>query len=228
MIVLATACARPPLADELIERWATAADRAHAAIRKVPAARYHSLLARAGIRALLFSHTAQNDWQLHADARGKLSAFDTTGRAGPAISVAHTRGMVACGLATTSALGVDAETYRPRAFDAIAAWSFGPQECNAVRAGQAAAFYRIWTLREAMGKATGEGLALATDRRDRTGGPDEGTWQKQIDGQNWLLAHYRKNGISLAVAVLLKDSEPDTSAMRWVDLESLGDAGTNT
>src|SRR3954447_17902242 len=109
MIVLATVRPDRPFADELIARWATQADRDHAAFRKNQTARYHSLLARAGIRALLFSHTAQSDWQLCADARGKLSPVDPTGRAGPAISIAHTRGMIACGLATIGALGIDVE-----------------------------------------------------------------------------------------------------------------------
>jgi 4'-phosphopantetheinyl transferase len=225
MIVLTTARADTPTADELIEHWATAADKVHAATRRDGSARYHSVLARAAIRALLFSHTTQTDWHLCADARGKLSAIDATGRPGPAISVSHTRGMIACGLTTAGALGVDIERHRPRAFDVIATWSFGEEECRMVKAGQAAAFYRIWTLREAMGKATGEGLALVTDGRDRSTGPDEGLWQKRFNGQEWLLAYYRIGPeISLAAAVLVNESHPDfdiETCLRWVDLAAL-------
>lgn len=226
MIVLATAHAETPSADELIERWATAADQTHAATRGESRARYHSVLARAAIRALLFSHTDQIDWLLHADGRGKLSAIDRTGKPGPAISVSHTRGMIACGLTTAGAFGIDIEIHRPRAFDAIADWSFGEEERRAVEAGQASAFYRIWTLREAMSKATGEGLALVTDGRDRCEGPDEGIWQKRLDGQDWLLAHHRIGpDISLAAAVLVKERQPDfdvDASLRWVDLLTLG------
>lgn len=225
MIVLATAHANTPAADELIERWATRADKVHTAARREGGARYHSVLARAAIRALLFSHTIQTDWHLCADSRGKLSAIDATGRPGPAISVSHTRGMIACGLTAAGALGVDIERHSPRAFDAIAAWSFGEEECRMVKAGQAAAFYRIWTLREAMGKATGEGLALVTDGRDRCDGPDGGIWQRRLDGQDWLLAHYRVGpDISLAAAALVNDWQPDTdieARLRWVDLATL-------
>ncbi len=224
MIVLAATRAETPSADELIERWASAADRSHAAARGESRGRYHSVLARAAIRALLFRHTEQTDWLLQADGRGKLYATDRMGRPGPAISVSHTRGMVACGLTTAGAFGIDIEAHRPRAFDAIAGWSFGEEERRTIAAGQASAFYRIWTLREAMSKATGDGLALVTDGRDRCEGPDEGMWHRQLDGQDWLLSHHRMGpgrDISLAAAVLLKARQPDfnvEASLRWVDL----------
>lgn len=219
MIVLATASAETPLADSLIERWTMNADQAHAATRRSRAARHLSLLARAGIRALLFGQTTQNEWQFHADTRGKLSVIDGAGRAGPSICVAHTRGVVACALGDDCAVGIDIEAHRPRDFNAIAAWSFGPQECAAVAAGNTAAFYRIWTLREAIGKATGEGLVLATDRRDRIeDGPDEGTWRKRIGEQHWLFGHFQPDrAISVAVAALLNDGETTAApAVRWM------------
>lgn len=226
MIILSTVRAETPLADELIERWATAADKVHAATRRESRARYRSVLARAALRALLFSHSAQTEWDLKADARGKLSAIDRMGRSGPAISLSHTRGIVACGLTTAGAVGVDIEAHRPRAFTAIAAWGFGEQERRLVEAGQAAAFYRIWTLREAIGKATGEGLARVTDGRDRCVGPDEGLWQKQFDGRSWLLAHHRiAPDISLAAAVLLNEQQPAAdieASLHWVDFAKLG------
>jgi hypothetical protein len=103
----------------------------------------------------------------------------------------------------------------------MAAWGFGPGECAAATIGGAAAFYRIWTLREAMGKATGEGLALATDRHDRFGsGPAVGAWRARIAEQDWLLAHiYPRPGISLAVAALSEEGQSlDESDLRWVDL----------
>jgi len=224
MIVLATTRVESPLADSLIERWTTSADKAHAATRRSQTARSLSLMARAGLRALLLQHTAQSEWVFCADTRGKLSIMDGAGHAGPAVCVAHTRGMVACALGDVFAVGVDIEAYRPRDFNAIAAWSFGPLECAAVAAGDAAAFYRIWTLREALGKATGEGLALATDRRDRTeDGPNTGTWGKLIDRQNWLLGHFRPDRhISIAVAALLGDGEaPGALDVRWIDISKL-------
>jgi 4'-phosphopantetheinyl transferase len=227
MIALATTPAEAPSADELIERWATAADKVHAATRSNGRARYHSVLARAALRALLFSHTSQIEWHLQPDARGKLSAIDPMGKPGPAISVSHTRAMVACGLATAGEFGIDVEAHRPRAFRAIADWSFGEVERRAVEAGQAPAFYRIWTLREAMSKATGEGLSLVTDGHDRSAGPDDGIWQTRLDGQDWLLAHYRvgpRRDISLAAAVLVKERHLDfdvEASLRWVDLIGL-------
>lgn len=220
MIVLATVDTETQLADRLIEQWARGADR-HDVAARTPRARYHSLLARAGMRALLFTQIAQSEWQFRADGRGKLSAIDHSGRPGPAICISHTRGSIACGVGSVGALGIDVEAHRPRDFQAMAAWGFGPRECAAIAIGGAAAFYRIWTLREAMGKATGEGLALATDRRDRFGsGPALGAWRARIAERDWLLAHiHPRPGISLAVAALSEEGQSlDVSDLRRVDL----------
>lgn len=81
---------------------------------------------------------------------------------------------------------------------ALAAKAFGPVERQLVAEGGAAAFYKLWTLREAMGKATGQGLALAADGADHVGnGPDEGVWQ--VPG--WDLGYWPGPGYSLAAAV---------------------------
>ena len=45
--------------------------------------------------------------------------------------------------------------------------TFGPLETQRVGRTGERGFYRIWTVREAMGKATGEGLRLVADRLDR-------------------------------------------------------------
>ena len=228
MIVLATVMAETPLAEALIGRWVTRADQDHAARRHHKAARHHSLLARAGLRALLFQHSGQNEWYFHADGRGKLSARDAQGCDGPAICLAHTQGIVACAIGSGGgkpmAIGVDIEIHRPRNILAIAQWSFGPQECAQVANEDIAAFYRIWTLREAMGKTTGQGLALAADRRDRTeDGPATGLWRKRIDRQDWLLGHFRPTpSISLAIAGLVPHGDMDIgTALCWQDLGAI-------
>lgn len=224
MIVLATACAESALADRLIERFATSADRAHVAQRNSPAARHLSLLARASLRAVLVSQTGRSDWQICPDSRGKLSIRDVTGRGGAAICLAHTRGMVACALGDMCALGVDIEGHRTRDFTAIAERSFGPRECDALRDRGAPAFYRIWTLREAIGKATGDGLQLVTDRRDRVdGGPYDGVWHQCIDEDNWVLGHFQlDHGMSVAIAGVLETAVSlDTRMVHWLDLATV-------
>ena len=224
MIVLATARAESPLADSLIARFATPADWAYIRQRNSPAARHLSLLARASLRALLVNRTGHGDWQICADSRGKLSIQDGTGRAGAAICLAHTQGMVACAIAHTRAIGIDIEGHRTRNFAAIAERSFGRAECLALRDGGAPAFYRIWTLREAIGKATGDGLQLVTDRRNYVdGGPFEGVWRHCIDETTWLLAHFHfTHGMSVAIAALLETDEAvESQLVQWLDLATV-------
>ena len=82
---------------------------------------------------------------------------------------------------------------------ALAALAFGPAEQT--EAAAAEGFYRIWTLREAMAKATGEGLMLAANRCDLIGG-DGSVSQRRIErvGRVWHLVHARIGEHSLAVA----------------------------
>ena len=79
-------------------------------------------------------------------------------------------------------VGIDVEVHRPRRnFDRLAAAAFGPEEQCLVTADGAPGFYRIWTLKEAMAKASGTGLAEVADRTDRAaGGPKEGAWRANV------------------------------------------------
>jgi 4'-phosphopantetheinyl transferase len=192
-----------PVAGRLIDRWAAPDDHSQAA-KRPERGRASSLLARACLRALLHGHALHEDWTIHADSRGKLFVR-SRGQAGPSVCVSHSRGLVACAFAPSGALGIDVEVHRPRAYSAIAEFAFGPGERTRMGLDGADAFYRIWTLREAMAKATGDGLALATDGRDRAAdGPDEGRWVARNDGGRWLFMHSRPQpGVSLAIAVLV-------------------------
>jgi len=184
--------------DPLIRRWAASADIAYAAGRGVGERR--SLLARAALRALLFKMSGDNTpWRIAADADGKPFLSDDSGRPGPSISLSHGGDFIAVALGPAAArLGVDVEPHKSRNFPALAEKAFGPEENRRVAAGGAVAFYRIWTLREAMGKATGQGLSLATDGLDHVAsGPPEGSWSQP----GWNLGHFLpKTGYSLAVA----------------------------
>jgi 4'-phosphopantetheinyl transferase len=111
-------------------------------------------------RALL--RIALEDWTgrpaarhvLHKLPSGKPHCVD-----GPAISVTHGRGLVACALAAAGSIGVDVE--RPAAgrdTDAIARDYFAVDECAWI-AAEPARFYMLWVLKEAYLKAHGVGLA---------------------------------------------------------------------
>ena len=147
----------------MIERWATDEDAAYAAGRRGAQA---TLLALATLRALLFRLTQQDGWVVMRAPNGKPSLKNQDGQAGPFISLAHTPGLVAVAVAQSGAIGIDVERHLPRRFTALADAAFGPLERLEVAAGGLHEFYRIWTLREALAKATGDGLALVLNRID--------------------------------------------------------------
>lgn len=211
MIVFTTILTTEPAAKRLIECWATPADQGHVSSRRTAAARDFSLLARAVLRGLLSHVTGRGDWVVQADSRGKLFAETKSGEPGPYICLAHTLGMVACAVGDMGPLGIDVERHRPRAFSAISDYSFGPRERAMVSEKGMDAFYRIWTLREAMGKVTGQGLELVTDGRDRALNDSQNiSWVSQCDDGCWVLTYRQPEpGFSLALASAVVDKIND-------------------
>ena len=69
------------------------------------------------------------------------------------------------------------------------------------------AFYRIWTLREAISKATGDGMALVMDRNDHVPTLMADGLLVRANTQ-WLLAHQQVAcNFSLALAVQVASAE---------------------
>ncbi len=94
-----------------------------------------------------------------------------------AFNVAHSRGAGLIGLARGAAIGVDVERVRPiDSFLSLASTCFAPEEqaeLAALPASQhAKAFYAGWTRKEAMIKATGEGLSRPLSSFAVTIGPE--------------------------------------------------------
>lgn len=198
--------------DALIARWTSDADRSGAEENANASVSQRFLLGRALVRALVDRTTDIDgrDCRILSAANGKPFVRTPSGTDGPAISISHSGAMVVAAATDLGPLGIDVEFNRPnRPFDALAAFAFGPTERRS--AGRSPnAFYRIWCLREAMSKATGKGLAEATNRIDQvSGGPDNGAWKAKIGSQTWLLAHMARTAeYSLAIAVQLGDPAP--------------------
>lgn len=208
-------------AESLLARWITAEDQVHAGKYSRPEAKSGSLLAHAALRALLARQTAARQWDFQFDSTGKLRVKGPDAAITAEGSIAHTKGMIACAVSQIGPIGVDIEAHRPRAYEAIARYAFGPQEQAAILRHGAPAFYRIWTLREAMGKATGEGLPFATDGKDHIeAAPEEGCWlSRRQSAQAWGLAHYvLEAGYSLALAVPGADQRWRQDLIERVDL----------
>jgi 4'-phosphopantetheinyl transferase len=138
-------------------RFRFAADRA-------PYIAAHSLL-----RAMLSRMTGipAADFRFRADKSGKPALDLAQALPDLHFSLSHTRGLAACAVGRPYALGIDAEAWRVPAPIELAARHFAPAEALLIAeqtpAEQPSTFYRLWTLKEAYLKATGQGLAAALD-----------------------------------------------------------------
>ena len=126
------------------------------------------------------------EWSIETDARGKPLARGASVRH---ISIAHTGNIVAAAASAVGPIGIDVEYRDPaRDLNSLALAAYGPAECQAVATHGVSAFYRIWTLREAISKVTGTGMALVTDRIDRVP-TDMMDGSLVAAGDDWLFAH---------------------------------------
>jgi 4'-phosphopantetheinyl transferase len=144
----------------------------------------HSLL-----RDLLAREAGCSDdsWQLLAVGPEKPKLLTTDGPSAIDVSLSHSRSIAAAAITDLGAIGIDVEYRAPaRSIHEIAAYAFGPQERQVIQSGGLRAFYRIWTLREALAKARGIGFPMLADRRDYFAQtPTSGAWQNIIDGERW-------------------------------------------
>jgi phosphopantetheinyl transferase len=205
----------PTVASALTARWTSCQDRTDVTRGRGAEA---SLLARAALRALLAEQTGRSDWKILRTRLGKPFVVGSSGAIGPSVSLSHTSTVVAVAIAHGGMLGVDIEKHRNRNFAALAAQAFGPAEQADVAVSGVDAFYRIWTLREAIAKATGEGLALAANGCDLVAGGASDTYRRSEHGGHvWHLAHARTEP-DCSLAVAHAGAPEGTWALRWSDL----------
>ena len=192
-------------AKKLIAQWASPADHITSRLRTNNNARQNFLLSRALLRKLLFTASGHNKWQIDYDAKGKPYCIGNN-KATFHLSVSHSRNLVACGLSQKYEIGIDVEYWRPRNFTALANFAFGSKEQEAVKNGGTTEFYRIWTMREAMAKASGNGIMAEIDGTNRTCGNYARNWQFEYAIQ--------KKGYSFAMALKTNGNTPE--AMKWL------------
>jgi 4'-phosphopantetheinyl transferase len=184
---------------------------------------------RAQYRRFWFAHDARDYAAAHALLRHTLSLrgdhapaewrFERTPAGKPLLiaedanrasfSLSHTRGMVACAVTSDAEIGVDVE-WVDREVDAegIAARFFAPAEAAqlAELTGDARRdrFFDLWTLKEALVKALGRGMAMSLRSLAFTVGPsgDIGLDAPDIDPGAWQFALFTPSPRHrLAVAV---------------------------
>ena len=171
-----------------------------------------SVLARAVLRGMLaeLAGAPPERWRIVSAATGAPLAVNERGGAVPAISLSHSGSWVACAASFAGELGIDIELNKDtRDIGGIADRAFGARERVAARRHGRARFYAIWTLREAISKATGDGLRMAADGVDRVpDGPFEDSCWSRFDGTDWWLMHSRPcDELSLAVALHPKQDD---------------------
>jgi 4'-phosphopantetheinyl transferase len=134
------------------------------------------------------------------------------GAAALEFNLSHAQHLGLIGVARGSAIGVDIEVMRPMAEMAdIAQRNFAPAEFDAWRRlpaeQRSAAFFACWTRKEAVIKATGDGLSMALDRFVVSVHPEQPARLLAIDGSvdaasSWTLASWQPiTGVFAAVAL---------------------------
>ncbi|TDD13009.1 4'-phosphopantetheinyl transferase superfamily protein [Kribbella turkmenica] len=86
---------------------------------------------------------------------------------GLAVSISHSRNLVAAAASPTGRIGIDIEDICPREVSGLARRWFDPSELDwmAQQPDELIAFLHLWTAKEAVGKARGQGLRKSGLRR---------------------------------------------------------------
>ncbi|PPD43448.1 MAG: 4'-phosphopantetheinyl transferase [Methylocystis sp.] len=142
------------------------------------------------------------DWRFAAAAHGKPFLIDAP--RDMRFSLSHTRGMVAVAICEGVDIGVDVEPSDRRAESMkLAERFFAPEEVTLLRTVEGEArrdmFFAIWTLKEAVVKATGQGLSRALDSFAVSLDPPRVTMLDD-PAQAWSAAHWRKEKFHFALA----------------------------
>jgi 4'-phosphopantetheinyl transferase len=191
------------------------AEAARAARLRIPLVRQRFVAARHALRTVLAAYVAEAPAALRIayTAAGKPFLADH-----PQISfnLAHAQQLLLIAVTQQVRIGVDVEQIADADYAGIAQHFFAPSEQHALaalpEAQRRAAFYRIWTCKEAFVKAHGAGLALGLDRFAVSIDPAQTTALLHITtdpqaAQRWRIVSFRPaEGFVAAVCVERTDA----------------------
>jgi 4'-phosphopantetheinyl transferase len=187
--------------------------------------------AHALLRATLSDFFARPplDWAFVTNAWGKprVEASDASARL--CFNLSHTRGHVAVAVALDREVGVDVERVAPsRADEEVARQLFAPAEFADFQeepgAGRAAAFFDVWTLKEAYIKAVGLGVALPLKDFAFTRAPLRISFAPTLDDtpSRWLFRRFRPTpDVAMALAARRGSGAEPVVNLRQMDLGAL-------
>lgn len=180
------------------ERWLTEGEASRLQAMSLPARRRSFLaghwLARRLAADWLQADVARIALHRHADGRPQLLVDDAPSPL--SLSLSHSGDWLACAIASVP-IGIDVELpRRTRNLQALARFAFAPEEVERLLSvseqERPAVFHMLWTLKEARGKRTGEGLLPEQSRRINTLPSAAG----EADAISWRL---RDGALALAV-----------------------------
>jgi 4'-phosphopantetheinyl transferase len=181
------------------------AERARAARFAFEEDRQSYIAAHALLRAELSRRAgrAPQDWRFAATALGKPFLLEPPRDL--RFSLTHTRGMVAVAVAEGVEIGVDVESDDRRAESMkLAERFFAPEEVALLRNVDGAArrelFFTIWTIKEAVVKATGQGLSRALDSFAVSLDPPRVSMRDGSEPGAWSATHWRRGVFHFAFA----------------------------
>jgi 4'-phosphopantetheinyl transferase len=159
------------------------------------------VLGRASLRKLLAARMGVHPRALEFTRTelGKLTL--KAAHSVPGFNLAHAGEYVLIGITASQDVGVDVELARPVDELGLARLCFAKAEVDMLEAledaaERQAAFFRLWTLREALLKALGRGFALEDAREITIGGSDDAprivcSRAAGVREQDWLLSSLR-------------------------------------
>ncbi len=168
-------CIEPGTADTAqLAAWTAmldAGEQARAARFRAEPDRRAFIAAHALVRAMLAEAGGLPPaaWRFTTGPAGRPEIEAAQNPAGLRFSLSHTRGLAACALAARDDVGLDVEALdRQLSVLELAERYFAPEEAALLAALPAPQrlpdFLRLWTLKEALAKATGEGFGLGFAR----------------------------------------------------------------
>jgi 4'-phosphopantetheinyl transferase len=184
-----------------------ASEKAYADRFRVAADRNAYIAAHALLRTMLsrYARIAPTEWRF-VTAQGGKPLLDPAQAPGLHFSLSHTRGLAACAVGRSHALGLDAEAWQERVPIELAKRYFAAAEVRLLAdlapEKRPSAFYRLWTLKEAYIKATGQGLAAALNSFAFSLDPTGPRLSAPGCGTDWQFAEFQPGpNHSLALAV---------------------------
>lgn len=176
------------------------------------ATHYHAGLLDAADRIHLVHHparAAQTGWQVSRFLKQQAAADGFSGSPNFSGSLSHSGGHAVLSVPSADfPVGVDLERLRPRRFDAWPDWVLHADEARWLQQhAELADYYALWTLKEALLKTTGQGLAEMPQTGLR---PNGDGWRLYAAGRFWQGAVFLLDGAWLCGVVW-----PQEVAAEW-------------